>query len=70
MTNDDRADRALRCLDDHYQAHGMSPEPLRDCITDLLTDLLHLAAQQCIDISECQGAADDHYSAELSEEQE
>lgn len=80
MTNDERAARAEQALSDYAVRKGPreNEEPLQDIMSDLLTDLRHLAARDAIVMDSDDGSPMDfdaavrtseiHFNSEQDEE--
>lgn len=63
--NQDRAGRAYRAVL-YYQQYGTDADAIEASITDLITDLFHLADEYGLDQHELQLRALSHYQAEQS----
>lgn len=63
-TNEERAERAYRAVHAHYTGYPLGSEDIETGITDLATDLLHLADQYGMDQEQLQARAMRHYRSE------
>lgn len=67
-TTDHRAERAYRTLLVYAQRVNGENEPVEDNLTDLLTDLRHMADQYAVDWDDMLARVDLHYTAETQED--
>jgi len=70
LTNADRIANAQRAIDAHVELFSNESEPLEDRMTDLLTDLRHLAISNGIDFENLVWRSEYHTRAEIEEEDE
>lgn len=68
-TNEQRAEWAHASLAAHARATGQRiADEAKECLTDLLANLRHLAPRLGLDFADCLRIADDHHGEELREE--
>jgi hypothetical protein len=67
ISNETRAELAQRALMINPDSQNSSPE---ECLTDLLTNLMHFAQRDVVDFNDCLRLARMHYEAEVEDEED
>lgn len=68
-TNEDRADRAMECLN-NYSTLPVQEEDNETLIKDLLADLMHLSKREGFDWNSMLLSAEVNFNAEVAEEED
>ena len=64
MDNTNRSERAYRVLLNYEDDAFANTESTEEAFTDLITDMMHLAEEYCIDMQSVISMAKTHYEAE------